>query len=72
MGVQAGFMFGGTLLVEVIFAWPGMGNLMVTALRNQDLPLIQGIVLTYCLVVLFLNLAVDAAYLALNPKLRAA
>ena len=72
MGVQAGFMFGGTLLVEVIFAWPGMGNLMVTAVRNQDLPLIQGIVLTYCLVVLFLNLAVDAAYLALNPKLRAA
>lgn len=72
IGVQAGFMFGGTLLVEIIFAWPGMGNLMVTAVRNQDLPLIQGIVLTYCIMVLFLNLAVDASYLALNPKLRAA
>jgi len=70
--VQAGFMFGGTLLVEIIFAWPGMGNLMVTAVRNQDLPLIQGIVLTYCIMVLFLNLAVDASYLALNPKLRTA
>lgn len=72
IGVQAGFMFGGTLLVEIIFAWPGMGNLMVTAVRNQDLPLIQGIVLCYCIIVLILNLVVDASYLALNPKLRSA
>jgi len=72
IGVQAGFMFGGTLLVEIIFAWPGMGNLMVTAVRNQDLPLIQGIVLSYCVIVLVLNLLVDASYLTLNPKLRSA
>ncbi len=72
IGVQAGFMFGGTLLVEIIFSWPGMGSLMVTAVRNQDLPLIQGIVLTYCIVVLALNFAIDASYLALNPKLRIA
>jgi peptide/nickel transport system permease protein len=72
IGVQAGFMFGGTLLVEIIFAWPGLGNLMVTAVRNQDLPLIQGIVLSYCIIVLVLNLVVDASYLALNPKLRGA
>jgi peptide/nickel transport system permease protein len=72
IGVQAGFMFGGTLLVEIIFAWPGIGNLMVTAVRNQDLPLIQGIVLCYCVIVLVLNLLVDASYLALNPKLRTA
>lgn len=72
IGVQAGFMFGGTLLVEIIFAWPGIGNLMVTAIRNQDLPLIQGIVLTYCIIVLTLNMLVDASYLALNPRLRSA
>jgi ABC-type dipeptide/oligopeptide/nickel transport system permease component len=72
IGVQAGFMFGGTLLVEIIFAWPGMGNLMVTAVRNQDLPLIQGIVLCYSVIVLIFNLMVDASYLALNPKLRSA
>jgi ABC-type dipeptide/oligopeptide/nickel transport system permease component len=72
IGVQAGFMFGGTLLVEIIFTWPGMGNLMVTAVHNQDLPLIQGIVLCYCIIVLTLNLLVDASYLALNPKLRSA
>jgi peptide/nickel transport system permease protein len=69
IGVQAGFMFGGTLLVEVIFTLPGIGNLMVQALRNQDLPLIQGIALVYCLIVLVLNAVVEAAYLGLNPKL---
>ena len=41
IGVQAGFMFGGTLLVEVIFGWPGLGNLMVTAARGGDMPMIQ-------------------------------
>jgi len=69
IGVQAGFMFGGTLLVEVIFTLPGIGNLMVQALHNQDLPLIQGIALVYCVIVLVLNTIVEVAYLGLNPKL---
>ena len=51
-GVQFGFLFSGTLLVEVIYSYPGMGNLMVDAVRNADLPLIQAIGLTYCIVVL--------------------
>ena len=70
IGVQAGFLFGGTLLVEVIYSYPGLGNMMVEAVRNQDLPIIQGVALTYCLVVLFLNALVDIAYLVLNPRLR--
>jgi ABC-type dipeptide/oligopeptide/nickel transport system permease component len=70
IGVQAGFMFGGTLLVEVIYAYPGLGSLMVDAVRNHDLPLIQGIALTYCVIVLAVNTAVDILYLVLNPKLR--
>lgn len=70
VGVQAGFMFGGTLLVEVIFGWPGLGNLMVTAVRSGDIPVIQAAALVYCLGVLVINLAVDLAYLALNPRLR--
>ncbi|HEX7007646.1 MAG TPA: ABC transporter permease [Alphaproteobacteria bacterium] len=70
IGVQAGFLFGGTLLVEVIYSYPGLGNMMVEAVRNQDLPIIQGVALTYCLVVLFLNAMVDIAYLVLNPRLR--
>ena len=43
MGVQFGFLFGGTLLVEVIYSYPGIGNLMVDAVRNADLPIIQAV-----------------------------
>ncbi|MGC1778950.1 MAG: ABC transporter permease [Xanthobacteraceae bacterium] len=69
-GVQFGILFSGTLLVEVIYSYPGMGNLMVDAVRNADLPLIQAIGLTYCVVVLLINTAVDTLYVVLNPKLR--
>jgi peptide/nickel transport system permease protein len=69
-GVQFGILFSGTLLVEVIYSCPGMGNLMVDAVRNADLPLIQAIGLTYCIVVLLINTAVDSLYVVLNPKLR--
>jgi peptide/nickel transport system permease protein len=69
-GVQFGFLFSGTLLVEVIYSYPGMGNLMIDAVRNADLPLIQAIGLTYCIVVLVINTVVDSLYLVLNPKLR--
>jgi ABC-type dipeptide/oligopeptide/nickel transport system permease component len=72
MGVQFGFLFGGTLLVEVIYSYPGLGNLMVDAVRNADLPIIQAVGLTYCVVVLIINTVVDALYLVLNPKLRIA
>ncbi|MCT8973728.1 ABC transporter permease [Microbaculum marinisediminis] len=70
MGVQFGFLFGGTLLVEVIYSYPGMGNLMIDAIRNADLPIIQIVGLTYCVMVLTISVAVDALYLILNPKLR--
>ena len=69
-GVQFGILFSGTLLVEVIYSYPGMGNLMVDAVRNADLPLIQAIGLTYCIVVLAINTIVDSLYVVLNPKLR--
>jgi peptide/nickel transport system permease protein len=70
MGVQFGFLFGGTLLVEVIFSYPGLGNLMVDAVRNADLPIIQAVGLAYCIMVLIINTVVDSLYLVLNPKLR--
>jgi ABC-type dipeptide/oligopeptide/nickel transport system permease component len=72
MGVQFGFLFGGTLLVEVIYSYPGLGNLMVESVRNADLPIIQAVGLMYCTVVLIINTGVDALSLALNPKLRIA
>lgn len=70
MGVQFGFLFGGTLLVEVIFSYPGLGNLMIDAIRNVDLPVIQIVGLTYCIMVLLISMTVDVLYLVLNPKLR--
>jgi ABC-type dipeptide/oligopeptide/nickel transport system permease component len=72
MGVQFGFLFGGTLLIEVIYSYPGLGNLMVDAVRNADLPIIQSVGLTYCVVVLTINTVVDSLYVILNPKLRIA
>jgi len=70
IGVQAGFMFGGTVLVEVIFGYPGLGNLMVDAVRNSDLPVIQTVALVYCVLVLILNATVEIVYLTVNPRLR--
>ena len=70
IGVQFGFLFGGTLLVELIYSFPGLGNLMVQAVRNHDLPLLQGVALVFCLAVLLANTAVDALYVMLNPRLR--
>ena len=72
MGVQFSFLFGGTLLVEVIYSYPGLGNMLVEAVRNTDLPIIQGAALIYALAVLTINLAIDVAYVVLNPKLRRA
>ncbi|MBV8769933.1 MAG: ABC transporter permease [Hyphomicrobiales bacterium] len=72
MGVQFGFLFGGTLLIEVIYSYPGLGNLMVDAVRNADLPIIQAVALAYAAVVLVINMIVDGLYLVLNPRLRAA
>jgi ABC-type dipeptide/oligopeptide/nickel transport system permease component len=72
IGVQAGFMFGGTVLVEVIFGYPGLGNLMVDAVRNHDLPVIQAVAMVFCLLVLAINALVEVLYLAVNPRLRAA
>ena len=69
IGVQFGFLFGGTLLVELIFSFPGLGNLIVQAVRNHDLPVIQGAALTFCIAVLVINAAVDAIYVLLNPRL---
>lgn len=70
MGVQFGFLFGGTLLVEIIYSYPGIGNLMVDAVRNADLPVIEVVGLAYCVVVLAISMAVDALVLVLNPRLR--
>ncbi|MFO1148713.1 MAG: ABC transporter permease [Alsobacter sp.] len=69
-GVQFTFMIGGTVIVERIFAYPGIGNMAIDAVINRDLPLIQGLVLTFGLLFIGVNLAVDLLVAAFNPRLR--
>ncbi|TPW30187.1 ABC transporter permease [Pararhizobium mangrovi] len=69
-GVQFTFMFGGTVIVERIFGYPGIGNLAIDAIVNRDLPLIQGLILTFGLIFIVINLLVEASFALLNPRLR--
>jgi peptide/nickel transport system permease protein len=69
-GVQFTFLIGGTVIVERIFAYPGIGNLAIDAVINRDFPLIQGLVLLFGLIFILVNIAVDLGVAALNPRLR--
>lgn len=69
-GVQFTFLIGGTVLIEKLFGLPGLGNMAIDAVINRDLPLIQGIVLTFAVLFIAVNLAVDMINVRLNPKLR--
>ncbi len=70
LGFQLSGLFAGALIVEQVFALPGLGSLAVSAVRTRDIPMIQGIVLYITVVVIFVNLAIDVAYGLLNPKVR--
>lgn len=70
VGVQFTFLIGGTVIVERLFSYEGLGNLAIDAVINRDLPLIQGIVLLFGALFVAINLAVDIAYALLNPRLR--
>ncbi len=69
-GVQFTFLVGGTVLIERIFSYEGIGNMAVDAVINRDLPLIQGIVLTFAILFIAINLAIDILVTFLNPRLR--
>ena len=69
-GVQFTFLIGGTVITERIFSYPGIGNLAVDAVINRDLPLIQGLVITFGIIFIAVNMGVDAMTTWLNPRLR--
>jgi ABC-type dipeptide/oligopeptide/nickel transport system permease component len=69
-GVQFTFLVGGTVIVERIFAYPGIGNLAIDAVINRDFPLIQGLVLLFGLIFILINIAVELIVALLNPRLR--
>ncbi|MGA0571138.1 ABC transporter permease [Variovorax sp. VNK109] len=68
-GVHFVLLVGGTVMVELIFAFPGIGNLLYTAAINRDLPLIQGVTITFAVLFVVLNTLVDLTYALLNPRL---
>ncbi len=70
VGVQAGYLLGGAILTETVFAWPGVGTLMIQGILARDFPLVQGCVLVIALGFVVFNLAVDLLYAFLDPRIR--
>jgi len=70
MGLQFGFLLGGSIVVEVVFNWPGMGRLLIDAVDMRDYPVIQGLVLLFSLQFVLINLIVDVLYAVINPAIR--
>lgn len=70
VGVQFTFLIGGTVIIERLFSYEGLGNMAIDAVINRDLPLIQGIVILFALLFTIVNLVVDMLYVVLNPRLR--
>ncbi len=72
MGVQLGYLMGGSILVETVFSWPGTGFLLNTAIFQRDIPLLQGTILVLALFFVGLNLIVDLIQTALDPRIKRA
>ena len=70
IGIQFGYLLGGTFIIEQIFSLPGLGTYMLDAISDKDLPVIQGVALVTALLFVLINLAVDVIYGFLNPKIR--
>jgi len=70
MGLQFGFLLGGSIVVEAVFNWPGLGRLLVDAIDMRDYPVIQTLVLLFSLEFILINLVVDVLYGFINPTIR--
>jgi len=70
MGTQFGWLFGGAVIVENIFALPGIGRLTVDAVNTRDIMVLQGCMITFAIIFIIVNLAVDLSYIWLNPAIR--
>lgn len=68
MGVSVGFMFAGSVLVETVFAWPGMGRLLFDSLVARDYPLVLGLLVFVCIMVVLANLITDIVYALIDPR----
>lgn len=70
IGLDVGYLLGGVIVAEVVFAYPGIGELALIALNSRDFPLIQGITIVSASIFVVVNLAIDLLYTALDPRIR--
>lgn len=70
VGLRFGYMLGGAVVTEEIFAWPGMGRLLVVAVAQRDIPVVQGLLLMFAAAFVLVNLLVDISYAFLDPRIR--
>ena len=70
MGLQFGYLLGGSILIETVFNWPGVGNLLNLAIFRRDIPVIQATILTLALFFVLINLAVDILQAVIDPRMR--
>ncbi len=70
VGMNVGTMLSGSVLVEVVFAWPGMGRLLYDGVLARDYPLIIGIILVVSIAVVLVNLVTDVVYAIVDPRIR--
>jgi peptide/nickel transport system permease protein len=70
IGLQLSYLLGGTVIVEIVFAWPGIGSLVVDAILGRDYPIVQAVVLLVASFVVLISLVVDLSYSALDPRVR--
>jgi peptide/nickel transport system permease protein len=70
VGLQFGLLLGGAVLTETVFAWPGIGRLIVDSILARDYPVIQGTILIFGLLYILVNLAVDILYVVIDPRIR--
>ena len=71
-GIQAGHLIGGSILVETVFAWPGIGSLAFDALLQRDYELLLGVFLCTSVIVMLFNLLTDLLYLVIDPRVQMA
>lgn len=70
LGLQAGALLTGSIVVEMIFSWPGLGRLMITAINSRDYPLVEGCVLVFALSYVVVNMLTDLVYSVVDPRIR--
>jgi len=70
VGLELGTLLSGSIIVETVFAWPGSGSLLITALNARDYPLVTGLVMTYTMAFVAINLIIDGLYAIIDPRIR--